>query len=42
MFARKNARISCSGLARVAGESYNIGTFALMCRKTKGFKLILR
>ena len=40
--ATENPRISCSGLAPVAGESYNIGTFALMSRKATGFCLIFR
>ena len=40
--ATENPRISCSGLTPIAGESYNIGTFALMCRKTKGFRMIIR
>ena len=40
--ATENPRISCSGLAPVAGETYNVGTFALMCRKTKGFRMVIR
>ena len=40
--ATENPRISCNGLTPVAGESYNIGTFALMCRATKGFRMIIR
>jgi hypothetical protein len=40
--ATENPRISCSGLAPVAGETYNVGTFALMRRKTKGFRMIIR
>ena len=40
--ATENPRISCSELAPVAGESYNIGTFALMCQEPKWFQLIIR
>lgn len=39
--ATDNPRISCSGLAPVSGETYNVGTFALMSRKPTGLSIIV-
>ena len=40
--ATGSPRISCSGLAPASGQSYNIGTFALMSRETEGLQVIVR
>lgn len=40
--ATNNPRISCTGLAPISGETYNVGTFALLSREIKGFQMIVR